>query len=462
MVRKRKPKYLVKTKKKAIEEEKNKKRTIEEKFYWVKVIVAVISALFGVLVFDLRGWWMFLYLVGFILIWPFIQSFLIFRLPYKKEQWDWKQILKTGIGAFFFIFMLVSTACFTLVTYSDYKDQVTNPADTYDIIIDNNTAYVADGENGLLIINIQNYNHRELLGKYYIRDIDARLIEKSATTLYLADHNYGIRILDVSNPSVIIDLGNIPTNCSITQMQFNNSKLIFGTENSGLYVYDCSNSSNPSNILHLESNKTVSSIEISTNLIIYSIPSEHALKFLNISNIDSSEIISTISLTNDTFNDIEIKNNFIFLSTSYNGLLIYNISDIVSPQLVNAVNFTLNPGQQLLLHDNILFYNTPDNGTFFIDIENPLDLTNKTNVVYNSLGNAYNLQVVGDYLYIADGVRGIDRVYIPDPGPSPVANDTASKRTVPFGWEGIMFAGLLIPVIAVITGKHQKKNSNQY
>ncbi|MHA1776225.1 MAG: hypothetical protein DRO88_11980 [Promethearchaeia archaeon] len=455
MVRKRKPKYLVKKKKKAIEKEKTKERTIEEKFYWVKVITAVVSSLFGVLVFDLRGWWMFLYLAGFMLVWPFLQSFVIFRLPYKKKQWDWKKILKTGVGAFFFSFMLISTVCFTIITYGDYKDKVVNPADTYDIIIEDHTAYVADGQNGLLVLDISNYNSRILLGKYYTNNIDARFIEKQGKNAFLVDNNYGIRILDVSDPTNINMISKIEINSSITKFLLNQSKMIVATANDGIFIIDCLDPANPSNLVYLEANNSILSAKLSSDLLIYSVSSNPALKIVNVSNFNSPIDLYTIQISNDTFNDIEMKNDVIFLSTSNHGLILYNISNPSAPELINSYNFTANPGQNQFIFENTLFYNTPDNGTFFIDITNPFSPNINTSRVYNSLGNAYNFDVEGKYLYIADGVRGIDRVDILNPGPSPVSNDTATKRSVPFGWEGLLFAGLILPMLV-------KKSKKQF
>lgn len=448
MVKKRKPKYIVRTKKKAAEEEKSKERTIEEKFYWVKVITAVVSALFGVLVFDLRGWWMFLYLAGFMLIWPFFQSFVIFRLPYKKKQWDWKKILKTGVGAFFFSFMLISTVCFTIVTYGDYKDKVTNPADTYDIFIEGDTAYAADGQNGLLVLNISNYNSRSLVGKYDVKNIDARFIEKQSNYAFLGDNNYGIRILDTSNPSEINMVSGIELNSSVSKMILNQSMLLISTANSGLYFYNCSDPANPAEITHLETNKSILSAKMNTDLLFYSSKSESTLKIVNVSNIGTPLEISTLSITNDTFNDIEIKNSVLYASSSRHGLLLYNISNPTNPKLIDSLNFTTSPGENMFIYEDILLYNTPDNGTFFIDITNPYSPVINASLVYNSLGNAYNFEVKGDYLFIADGVYGLDRVDLNNPGPSPIANSTSTRRSVPFGWEGLIFTVVILPLIA--------------
>lgn len=448
MVKKRKARYQVKKKSTVVEIEKNEKRTVEEKFYWVRVIVAIVTALFGVFVFNLRGWWMLLYLVGFLLIWPFIQSFLIFRLPYKKGQWDWKQILKTGVGAFFFIFMLISTASFTLLTYNDYKDQVNNPANVFDIIIEGDTAYVADGENGLLIIDMTNYNNRDLLGSYRISGISAQFIEKEGNLIYLVDNERSLSILDITDPENIVKVGEFPFPNSVNDVFLNDSKLYLATENAGLSVIDVSTASSPSEILQYGENHTIAGLELYENNIIYSDITEEEFVIANISNINEPTVISSISLFNDTFNDIEIKDEYVYLSTSKQGLMIYNISEINTPVLVQSFNFTSNPGDKLAIFGENCFYSTENGPIYFIDISDITDLTGKNYTSYDSLGQPNEFQVVGDYLYIADGVRGIDRVYIPDPGPSPESNDSSSgRRTVPFGWVGIIFAMTLIPLL---------------
>ena len=71
----------VKAKKTLQEIEQKEKTSLEEKYYWTRALVSLISAIFGVLVFGLIGWRMLLYLVFFMFGWPFIQSFFIFKLP---------------------------------------------------------------------------------------------------------------------------------------------------------------------------------------------------------------------------------------------------------------------------------------------------------------------------------------------------------------------------------------------
>ena len=120
--RKRKKKYVVKQEKKektGLDKKKEEEEERKNKFYWIRGTAGIWSVLLGRLVFNLIGWnllwWLLAFLVGF----PWFISFVIMRIPYEKDTWDWKMIMKTGIGAFFFLFMLVGTIVHTLLIMED-------------------------------------------------------------------------------------------------------------------------------------------------------------------------------------------------------------------------------------------------------------------------------------------------------------------------------------------------------
>ena len=103
--------------KKKFKTEKEEKLEIrlakETKLYWIRGGTGAISALIGTLI-GLKSWLLFLWMLGFWIGFPFIVSFLIFRYKYDKEEWNWKNIIKPGIGIFFFLFMIVAILITTL------------------------------------------------------------------------------------------------------------------------------------------------------------------------------------------------------------------------------------------------------------------------------------------------------------------------------------------------------------
>ena len=62
---------------------------------------------------------MLLYMIAIMIGFPFIMSFYILKIPYIKDKWDWKNILKTGLSGYFFLFMLIATIIHTLIVMND-------------------------------------------------------------------------------------------------------------------------------------------------------------------------------------------------------------------------------------------------------------------------------------------------------------------------------------------------------
>ena len=118
---KRGQKYKVKEKKvlSVVDEETQKYKKYENQLYWIRTLSGIFSALLGRLAFGLIGWRMLYWMIGWWFGFPWIVSFLILRVKYDKQRWDWKMIMKTGIGAFFFLFMLTGTIVHTLLVMND-------------------------------------------------------------------------------------------------------------------------------------------------------------------------------------------------------------------------------------------------------------------------------------------------------------------------------------------------------
>lgn len=125
---KKKRKKLIKEKKKelqkqSIQVEKRPTKTFdlrlekETKLYWVRALTGALSAFVGRLIFGLFGWFLFVWMLAWWFIFPFIVSFNILKHEYDKEEWNYKNIIMPGIGIFFFLFMIVGVFLHTLLSF---------------------------------------------------------------------------------------------------------------------------------------------------------------------------------------------------------------------------------------------------------------------------------------------------------------------------------------------------------
>ncbi|MHA1782849.1 MAG: hypothetical protein ACTSUL_05405 [Promethearchaeota archaeon] len=88
----------------------------ETKLYWIRALIGALSGFIGRII-GLIGWSLFIWMLCFWFITPFFVSFVILKYEYDKEKWNWKNIIKPGIGIFFFLFMIVAIIIHTLLAF---------------------------------------------------------------------------------------------------------------------------------------------------------------------------------------------------------------------------------------------------------------------------------------------------------------------------------------------------------
>ncbi len=88
----------------------------ETKLYWMRALSGALSALVGRLFLNLIGWLFFLWMLCFWFFFPFLIN-KILKYEYKQDEWTWKNVIKPGLGIFFFMFMIVGTLIHTLLKF---------------------------------------------------------------------------------------------------------------------------------------------------------------------------------------------------------------------------------------------------------------------------------------------------------------------------------------------------------
>ena len=87
----------------------------ETKLYWIRTLTGVFCGLIGRLV-GLIGWLLFFWMLFFWFLFPFIVNILL-KYKFVKDEWTWKNVIKPGIGMFFFMFMITTTVTHTLLAF---------------------------------------------------------------------------------------------------------------------------------------------------------------------------------------------------------------------------------------------------------------------------------------------------------------------------------------------------------
>ena len=447
--KKAKKKYAVKGRTKVVDEVKDKEKSIEEKFYWSRALLGLLSAIIGSGIFHIVGWWMLLFLGVSILVFPFIMSFVVFRLEYIKDKWDWKNILKTGIGAHFFLFMLLSTALHTLYVLPDYQANFDNPADSRDLYAKDGVLFVADGQNGLLCLDLE--VGRTLLGQYHTKG-DAIAVIIEGNMAFVSEESNGFEIIDISDPSDPKWIATFDTPGQAKEIFVSENYAYVADREGGLIIVDISTPSNPIQIANYATEDKFVSVFVD-NKTAYIGVRDQGLLLLNITNPAIPTKISNITTLGQA-NGLFVDEDYVYMADGDKGLHLIDVSTPTAPVNISTYK-TGSVALDVVVIGQMAFVGYGKEGLLFINYESPAEPDKEDH--YNTLGEGNNIFVSEDYVYIADGGRGIEKVSIDNPAPSPV-QQTSKANTISFGWTWLGVSFVVIFMLVFKVRKTRKKD----
>ena len=444
------------------EEEKYKKN-----YYWSRAITGVITAILGVFVFHLVGWDMFIYFILFLVVFPFIISFGILRIPYKKGEWDWKNIMKKGVSPQFFLFMLISTICHTFVVVDDYEVYFDNPADTQGIALvdNNNIMLVADGENGLLSLNhsVGGYGHRNLLDKKEFNG-SVNAIHLIDNISYIISDEEGLLLYNISNPNNLKLISSNSTFKNASHFLVQDNYMYISNSIYGLYVLDITNPAEPTQVFHYDTEGRVKSTNIVGNSLYVADGNKGILVFDN-TNPLSPAFVNSFNVANDTYSII-VEDDTAYLAGGEDGVFKVNISDLANVQLIGKMYPTEEDKgdvRDVMWYNDSLYFLAGKAGLWKGDVfvnnsEDSIGYYSEVELVYNSRGEGLNMFMEDDTLFICDGGQGITYINIENPPPSPEPVSNRAKK-ISFGWMWIVYSFIgTLALIKIVKKRIKKKD----
>ncbi|MCK5158891.1 MAG: hypothetical protein KAR08_07025, partial [Candidatus Heimdallarchaeota archaeon] len=113
------------------------------------------------------------------------------------------------------------------------------------VVVDDNIAYLADDEEGLLILDVTDPTNPVFLSQYSDGSGFAWDLWIENDLLYLADHLDGLEIIDVSNPTNPIKIGEFHDGSAALCVEVRDDLAFVADFTDGLEILDISDPSNP-------------------------------------------------------------------------------------------------------------------------------------------------------------------------------------------------------------------------
>jgi hypothetical protein len=283
--------------------------------------------------------------------------------------------------------------------------QIDIPAYALGVWVAGDYAYVADGDNGLNIINISNPANPVKVG-FYLASYLIQDVVVAGNYAYIAEGWYhGFRILDISTPANPTEVGFYETQGFVCAVAVSGRYAYVDDAYTGFFILDISNPAVPNVVGSYEMADPTADMAVAGD---YAYFSSDGLMIIDISNPVAPKEVGFYDLHEITI-DIAVEGNYAYLHNYYpwSGLHIIDISDPAAPTEVGFYDTLVYYGSVVVVQGRYAYITglTTSHGLQILDISNP---TAPVEVgFYDTPRPAKGGMVVGNHVYIAEYDAGL-------------------------------------------------------
>ena len=247
-------------------------------------------------------------------------------------------------------------------------------------------------------------------------------LSADGNTLFVADYNAGLRILDVTNPSDPVQLGVIDTAAGTARgiaISSDNKTVYLANAQTGLQLVDVSNLSSPSLLGSYNTPGSSQDVVISADgNTAFVADNGGGLQIVDVSNASSPILVSSLVETYTAVYDIDVSQDgkYVYIADQTSGLVVVdveNLSNPISLATVSTAGFA--SGVALSNSGNKAYVADFNSGVLIFDVTEPgvPELLGS----YDTDGSSYKIDVSNDdeKIYVADG-SGLRVLDIRTPG----------------------------------------------
>ena len=270
--------------------------------------------------------------------------------------------------------------------------------DSWEVVVSDNYAYVADDFNGLLIINISDPTTPTLTRSYNTTGI-AEAVAVSGSYAYVADFDNGLVIVNISEPENPTLEGN---NKSIGYAEdvAVSGDYAYVTNGAALIILNISEPTAPTPIAGNNTSGDAKGVAVSGDYA-YVADGSNGLLIVNISNKTAPSIEGNYN-TPGSSEDVAVSGDYAYIA-DFDSLVIVNISNKSTPSY--AASYNKGDAFGVTLSDNYAYVAVDYNGLLILNISDPTAPTFAGG--YDTEGAANDVAVSGNYAFVADRANGL-------------------------------------------------------
>jgi hypothetical protein len=306
---------------------------------------------------------------------------------------------------FWVIWLAITLLLFSSIARTqniEYIGSIGLPYFPSDIYVQGEFAYIADTFYGLKIVNISDPSNPILVGEC-LAIHDSRSVFISENYAYVSDGFYGLRIISISDPAHPVLTGGFQTSDCTECLFIVGDYAYVGVAYYGLYIINISNPANPSLTGYFHTRNYAQSISVMNNYVFVA-EQDSGIQIIDVSNPSEPTLAGSYQSWGSV-SSLFILDNYaylIFNSGLYNPHL--NIIDVSDPTNPGVLGEYFLPdssyARKVYVSANFAYIADGNSGLQIINVSDPNYPIFAGN--YDTPRSASAVYVLGDHIYVAD------------------------------------------------------------
>jgi hypothetical protein len=277
-------------------------------------------------------------------------------------------------------------------------------------------AFVADGSHGLYITDVTDYNNPVEVATYETNTYVSDVIVQDETA-YLAEREEGLLILDVSTITEPKRKGNQDTPGEAHGLFLRDDNTVFIADGDrGLRIIDAKDQTNPEEIGFLDVPKLVK-VMVARYPYGYTVDGKEGLWVLDLTDPGNPVPISFFKTPGDALN-LTVLENTVYIADGASGLQVVDVSNPQRPVSMGAYQ-NIQRAVGVAVQDEYAYVISEGQKLYILNLSNLNEIKEESS--FNTGGNALDVGIYDNHVYLAEGVKGLEIVNVENPKePTPV------------------------------------------
>ncbi|MHA1186282.1 MAG: hypothetical protein ACTSSK_05320 [Candidatus Heimdallarchaeota archaeon] len=200
----------------------------------------------------------------------------------------------------------------------------------YDVCYDEETAFVACGTNGMVVVNVSNPSSLSIIDTKSGAMYDVQRITISDHIAYLSMNNHGFTIFNVTDPNDIVVWVEEYDLTTVNHIEVFD-ETFYVARDSGIEIFNHSSEGSPAPKGTYSGGEDYLETCINEN-ILFIADGRNGVDILNVTNENTPGFVANIEAPFDGWIwSITFKDNYIYIVDAPNGLKVYNVTDASNP-----------------------------------------------------------------------------------------------------------------------------------